>query len=116
MQAVMSKELAEQRRQDLLRQAERVRRVRMARRARSARPGRGHSPLAWRVVIGRALVRAGVLVSGTTLEDSLVVVRRRRHPTTIAVIWSGRRSEHPAGPAPLHRRAGRHPRTASRSS
>jgi hypothetical protein len=46
MQAVMSKELAEQRRQDLLRQAERVRRVRMARRARSARPGRGHSPVA----------------------------------------------------------------------
>lgn len=116
MQALMSEQLAEQRRQDLLRQAERVRRVREARRARSARAGRGHTPWAWRVVTGRALVRVGVLVSGTTLDDSLVVVRRHRQPTTIAVIWSGHRSEQPAGPAPMHLRAGRRRRTASRSS
>ena len=115
MQALMSNELAEQRRHDLLRQAERARRVRKARRARSARAGGGHTRWAWRVATGRALVRAGVLLSGTTLEDSLVVVRRRRHPTTIAVIWSGHRSEQPTGRAPLRLRAGRRPRTASRS-
>jgi hypothetical protein len=45
-----------------------------------ARAGRGHAPGAWRVATGRALVRVGVLVSGTTLEDSIVVVRRHRAP------------------------------------
>jgi hypothetical protein len=44
-----------------------------------------------------------------------VVVRRRRRPTTIAVIWSGR-AEHATGPAPTHLRAGRSSHTASRSS
>jgi hypothetical protein len=116
MQALMSKELAEQRRQDLLRQAERARRVRKARRARSARAGRGHAPWAWRVATGRALVRVGVLVSGTTLEDSIVVVRRHRRPTTIAVIWSGRSAEQATDPAPMRLRAGRSSRPASRSS
>jgi len=116
MQALMSKELAEQRRQDLLRQAERARQVRKARRARSVRAGRDHPPWAWRVAIGGALVRVGVLVSGTTLEDSIVVVRRRRRPTTIAVIWSGRRAEHATGPTPMHLHAGHGSHTASRSS
>lgn len=115
MQALMSKELAEQRRQDLLRQAERARRVRKARRARSIRAGRDHTQWAWRMAIGGALVRVGVLVSGTTLEDSIVVVPRRRRPTTIAVIWSGR-AEHATGPALTHLRAGRSSHTASRSS
>ncbi len=116
MQALMSKELAEERRQDLLRQAERARRVRKARRARSVRAGRDHTPWAWRMAIGGALVRMGVLVSGTTLEDSIVVVHRRRRPTTIAVIWSGRRTEHTTGAAPTHPRARRTSHTASRSS
>lgn len=116
MQALMSKELAEQRRQDLLRQAERARQVRKARRARSVRAGRDHTPWAWRAAIGGVLVRVGVLVSGTTLEDSIVVVRRRRRPTTIAVIWSGRHAEHATDPAPMHLRAGRSRHTASRSS
>jgi hypothetical protein len=116
MLTLMSMELAEQRRQDLLRQAERARRARKARRARSARAGRDHTPWAWRVATGRALVRVGVLVAGTTLEDSIVVVRRPRRPTTIAVIWSGRRGDHANGPAPLRPRAGRTSPTASRSS
>jgi hypothetical protein len=116
MQALMSQELAEQRRQGLLRQAERARQVRKVRRARSDRAGRGHGAWAWRVAIGGALVRVGVLVSGTTLEDSIVVVRRRRRPTTIAVIWSGRRAERASGPAPMHLRGGRTGHTATRSS
>jgi hypothetical protein len=116
MTALMSKELAEQRRQDLLRQAERARRVRKARRARSARAGRGDTPTpwAWRAVAGRVLVRVGVLVSGTALEDSIVAIRHRRRPTTIAVIWSDRRVPHSDPPAPVCLPAGRRDRSGSR--
>jgi len=88
MHAQMSMELAEQRRQELLRQAERARRVAKARRARSARAGRAGAAWAWRAAAGRILVRAGALASGTALDDSVVVVRRRGRPTAIIVIWS----------------------------
>lgn len=115
MLALMSEELAEQRRQELLRQAERARWVRKARRARSTRTGRGGAPSAWRAAAGRVLVRVGVLASGTALDDSMVVVRRRGRPTTIAVIWSDRevRPGEPSAPARL--RAGRGDRSGSRS-
>jgi hypothetical protein len=115
MHALMSKELAEQRRQELLRQAERARRVAKARRARSARAGRGDAPWAWRAAAGRILVRAGVLVSGTALDDSMVVVRHRGRPTTITVIWS----DQPAAPgdpaARMRLRAEGGDRSSSRS-
>jgi hypothetical protein len=114
MHALMSKELAEQRRQDLLRQAERARRARKARRARSARGGRG-APWAWRAATGRVLVRVGVLASGTALEDSMVVVRHRRRPTTIAVIWSDRDASPGAAHVPEPLPAGRGDRSGSRS-
>jgi hypothetical protein len=114
MHALISRELAEQRRQDLLRQAERARRVRKARRARSARAGRGATP-AWRAAAGRVLVRAGVLASGTALEDSLVVVRHRRRPATIAVIWAGRGLPPADPPAPTPLPAGHGDRSGSRS-
>jgi hypothetical protein len=115
MHALMSKELAEQRRQDLLRQAERARRARKARRARSARGGRGGAPWAWRAATGRVLVRVGVLASGTALEDSMVVVRHRRRPTTIAVIWSDRDASPGAAHVPEPLPAGRGDRSGSRS-
>ncbi len=106
MQALLSMELGEQRRQDLLRQAERARRVRRARRARSARAGRG-TPWGWRAAAGRVLVRAGVLASGTALDDSMVVVRHRRRPTTIAVVWSDRGALPGGAPASMRLRGDR---------
>jgi hypothetical protein len=114
MNVLMSKELAEQRRQDLLRQAERGRRVRRARRARSARAGRG-APTAWRAAVGRGLVRGGMLVSGTALDDSVTVIRHRRRPTTIAVVWSDRGSPPGDRPTPARLRAGDGDRSGSRS-
>jgi hypothetical protein len=114
MHTLMSEELAEQRRRELLRQAERARRVRKARRARSARAGRG-APRAWRAAAGRVLVRVGMLASGTSLDDSVVVVRRRGRPTTIVVIWSDRRAGSIDSSGPLRRRAERGDRSPSRS-
>ena len=111
MHALLSTELAEQRRRELLRQAERARRARKARRARSARAGRGTATWAGRAVAGRILVRAGVLVSGTSLEDSVVVVRHGGRPT-IAVIWSDRG----VPPAPVRLPAAQPPPTSARRS
>jgi hypothetical protein len=113
MLALMSRELAEQRRQDLLRQAERARRAGTARQARSARAGR--APWAWRAAAGRVLVRVGVLASGRALEDSLVVVRHRRRPATIAVIWTDRGSPPGDPPASVPLPAGRGDRSGTRS-
>jgi hypothetical protein len=63
----------------------------------------------------QVLVRVGVLASGTALEDSMVVVRRRRN-TTIAVIWSDRRDDVARDqPAAMRPRAGRRERSESRS-
>jgi len=115
MHALMSKELADQRRQDLLRQAERARQARSARRARSARAGRGGAPWALRAATGRVLVRAGVLASGTALEDSVVVVRRRRRPTTVAVIWSDRGVPPVDRPVPARLPSGRGDRSGTRA-
>jgi hypothetical protein len=114
MLAVLSKELAEQRRQELLRQAERARRVRQARRARSARAGRG-APWALRVAAGRVLVRVGVLASGTALHDSVVVVSHRRGPATVVVVWSEGAAPPSAPPAGARLRSRRGDRSGSRS-
>jgi hypothetical protein len=115
MLALMSKELAEQRRQDLLRQAERARRAGTARRARSARAGRDGAPWAWRAAAGRVLVRVGVLASGRALDDSLVVMRHRRRPATIVVIWTDRGSPPGDPPASVPLPAGRGDRYGTRS-
>ncbi len=115
MHALMSQELAEQRRRDLLRQAELARRARKARRARSVRAGRGGAPWAWRAAAGRVLVRVGMLASGTALEDSIVVVRRRRRPATIAVIWSDRGIPPGDPPVPMRLPASRGSRSGNRS-
>jgi hypothetical protein len=90
MHALLSNELADQRRQELLRQAEQARRVAKARAARAvcASPGAG----VWTVrsAAGRALVRLSVLVSGKRLDDSVMVIRRRRGTAAVVVIWNDR--------------------------
>jgi hypothetical protein len=59
-----------------------------------------------RATAGRALVRLAVLVSGTELDDSVMVVRRRRGHAAVVVIWNDRPvPSDPSAPVPV--RAGR---------
>jgi hypothetical protein len=93
MHSLMTEELAEQRRQDLLRRAERARRAEQAERAHSglrATAARGSSRRGWRAVAGLALVRIGVRLGGDALADSVVVVAGRgTRPALLAVVWRG---------------------------
>jgi hypothetical protein len=56
-----------------------------------------------------------MLVSGTALDDSVTVIRHRRRPTTIAVVWSDRGSPPGDRPTPARLRAGDGDRSGSRS-
>lgn len=91
MYSLLTEQLAEQRRQELLREAERAR---LAAGAHSAAPraaGRGPLLSRWRTVAGLALVRIGVRLGGDALADAVVVVPGRgARPATLAVVWRGR--------------------------
>jgi hypothetical protein len=103
MHALLSNELADQRRQELLRQAERARRTAKARAARAACASGGTGGWTVRSATGRALVRLSVLVSGTRLDDSVMVVRRRRGPAAVVVVWNDRPvPSDPSAPVPVH--------------
>jgi hypothetical protein len=93
MQSLLTEELAEQRRRELLRQAEHARLVSSARSA--CRPRRDgteprRSRRGWRAVVSLALVRLGVRLGGAALADSIVVVPGRgARPAMLAVVWRG---------------------------
>ncbi len=90
MHPLMTEELAEQRRQDLLHQAERERCRARARSAHPAAAARGSSPRSWRAAAGVALVRIGVRLGGGSLADSMIVVPERGvRPAMMAVVWRG---------------------------
>ena len=91
MHPSMTQELADQRRRELLRRAERARWAKMTRSALRATAGwGGSSPRGWRAVAGLVLVRIGVRLGGDALADSVVVVPGRgMRPATLAVVWRG---------------------------
>jgi hypothetical protein len=95
MHPLMSPELAELRRRDLLREAERDRRASRARSALRAVVARGSPRRGWRVVAGVVLVRLGVRLGGEALTDAMVVVPARgARPAVLAVVWR----DHGGGP------------------
>lgn len=103
MHALLSNELADQRRQELLRQAEQARRVAKARAARAVRASAGAGVSTVRSAAGRALVRLSVLVSGKRLDDSVMVIPRRRGPAAVVVIWNDRPApSDPSAQVPVH--------------
>jgi hypothetical protein len=109
MHALLSNELAEQRRQELLREAERARRAAKARSARAAGASAGAGVWTMRSAVGRALVRLSVLVSGTRLDDTVLVVRRRHGHAAVVVIWKDRPVPiDPSTPVPVHVATGDH--------
>jgi hypothetical protein len=93
MQSLLTEELAEQRRRELLRQAEHERLVSSARSAWRSWPDGTESRRSrrrWRVVVGLALVRVGARLGGAALADSMVVVPGRgARPAMLAVVWRG---------------------------
>ncbi len=109
MLALLSNELANQRRQELRRQAEQARRVAKARAARAAGGSAGAGVWTMRSSVGRALVRLSVLVSGTRLDDTVMVVRRRHGHAAVVVIWKDRPVPiDPSAPVPVHAGTGDH--------
>jgi hypothetical protein len=97
MYLLMSPELAEQRRRDLLREAERERRASGARSALGA-VVRGSPRRGWRVAAGLVLVRLGVRLGGAALADAVVVVPARgARPAAMAVVWRQRGGDPPRG-------------------
>jgi hypothetical protein len=103
MHALLSNELADQRRQELLRQAEQARRAAKARAARAVCASAGAGVWTARSAAGRALVRLTVFVSGRCLDDSVMVVHRRRGPAAVVVIWNDRPvPSDPTAPEPVH--------------
>ncbi len=96
MHPLMTEELGEQRRRELLRRAERARRAAGARSTGRARLARGSTRRGWRAAAGLALVRTGVRVGDDALADSVVVVPGRgARPVTLAVVWRGDGSDPP---------------------
>jgi hypothetical protein len=109
MHALLTNELADERRRELLRQAERARRVAKARSARAAGASAGAGVWTMRSAVGRALVRLSVLVSGTRLDDTVMVVRRRHGHAAVVVIWKDRPvPTDPPAPVPVHAGTGDH--------
>ena len=109
MHALLSNELAAERRQELLRQAERERRAAKARSARAASASAGAGVGTMRSAVGRALVRLSILVSGTRLDDTVMVVRRRHGHAAVVVIWKDRPVPNdPSAPVPVHAGTGDH--------
>lgn len=95
MYSLLTEQLAEQRRQELLREAERARWAASARSASRGEAARRLLLSRWRTVAGLALVRIGVRLGGDALGDSVVVVPGRgARPATLAVVWRG----HDGGP------------------
>ncbi len=88
MYSLLTEELAEQRRRELLLQAERARLAVAARAAWQATAGPGSAARGWRAIAGLALVRCGVRLGADALADSVVVVPGRgARPATLAVVW-----------------------------
>jgi hypothetical protein len=88
MHPLMTEELGEERRRELLRRADRARRADNARRGARPAGARGPARRGWRVGAGLFLVRIGVRLGGDALSDSMVVVPGRGdRPATLAVVW-----------------------------